>query len=643
MRPQRYAHKAHVTPAVPVFGQDRPMALTPQQLRQGFLVGDRLVQPALNRISGPEGEARLEPKVMAVLVCLAERAGEVVSRNTLYEAVWGQAVVTDQALTNCISELRHHLGDDRARPRFIETVPRRGYRLIAPVEPSGQAAGSPRRRALRGRPAALGYAVAGLLLVALIAMIVRPQPGAGRYEPLATVVALPFDNVAGDEAIDYLRLALPDEITTLLTQSPDLAVRPFEPGDTAGPSTAARERQARHLVTGHYYLEGDDRLAIAVEAQDGEHERLIWRARITVPADDLLAMRQTVAERVRRGLVPALGGSLEAEVPRPSDADAYRLYLHSLAISRDMRPNLQGIEMLEKVVRMDPAFAPAWAELASRYNYSATYGDGGADARSRSRDAATRALALDPGLVDAAQHLVVMETEAGELVAAYQRARELVDRRDRSGHAHFALAFVLRYAGMLEGAQRHCDVALALDPHFYGWRSCALAFMPGGKFDRAAEFIALDEGSYWSNLVGSYLRLREGDGSGALRYARALPPEGADRKFVVPCLERRAGEDLHEEAAAYAHRWRRLRDPEPAYHTAAVLAWCGRLEEALPMLRRAIDHGFCAHPALDSDPIWRPLRDNPEFQRLRQEAIACRERFQEAIGTAAASDAPPPG
>ena len=71
---------------------------------------------------------------MDVLVCLAEHAGEVVSRDTLNEQVWGNVVVTDQAVTNCISELRHHLGDDRSAHRVIETIPKRGYRLTAPVQ-----------------------------------------------------------------------------------------------------------------------------------------------------------------------------------------------------------------------------------------------------------------------------------------------------------------------------------------------------------------------------------------------------------------------------------------------------------------------------------------------------------------------------
>ncbi len=99
---------------------------TRQELQAGFRIGECLVDPLQNRIVRNEIEARLEPRVMDVLVCLAEHAGEVVSRETLNAQVWGNVIVTDQAVTNCISELRQHLGDDRAANRVIETIPKRG-------------------------------------------------------------------------------------------------------------------------------------------------------------------------------------------------------------------------------------------------------------------------------------------------------------------------------------------------------------------------------------------------------------------------------------------------------------------------------------------------------------------------------------
>src|ERR1700751_3153619 len=99
-------------------------------LVRGFRLADRQVEPQRCRIVRPDGESRVEPRAMDVLLTLACHAGETVTRNALVDAVWKHPHVTDEALSRCISLLRTALGDDRARPRFVETIPRRGYRLL---------------------------------------------------------------------------------------------------------------------------------------------------------------------------------------------------------------------------------------------------------------------------------------------------------------------------------------------------------------------------------------------------------------------------------------------------------------------------------------------------------------------------------
>src|SRR5688572_768167 len=203
------------------------MPFTRQQLQAGFRVGDCLIEPRQNRIVRRDAEVRLEPRVMDVLVCLAARAGEVVSRDTLNEEVWGHIVVTDQAVTNCISELRHHLTDGAS---LIETIPKRGYRLAAPVQLAQVASLEDRSRSpaspsmARGRP----LFVTGLLLLGAVVVGVAWWWGTRASAPALTSVAvLRSENAAGDETLDYLALALPDEFATLLTQSRGLAVRPL--------------------------------------------------------------------------------------------------------------------------------------------------------------------------------------------------------------------------------------------------------------------------------------------------------------------------------------------------------------------------------------------------------------------------------
>ena len=99
-------------------------------------VGPWLVEPRLNIVSRKGTAVRVEPKVMEVLVCLAAHPGEVLSKEELLKAVWPDTFVTDDALTHCISDLRRVLEDDAREPRVIQTIPKRGYRLVASVVPA---------------------------------------------------------------------------------------------------------------------------------------------------------------------------------------------------------------------------------------------------------------------------------------------------------------------------------------------------------------------------------------------------------------------------------------------------------------------------------------------------------------------------
>ena len=116
-------------------------------MQNGFLTGEHHhVEPSLNSVTGPAGTTRLEPKVMQVLVCLATHAGRVVPKEDLMRTVWPDTFVGDDILTRAISELRRVLGDAVRDPRFVQTIPKSGYRLIAPVSFSTSQDGDATRR-----------------------------------------------------------------------------------------------------------------------------------------------------------------------------------------------------------------------------------------------------------------------------------------------------------------------------------------------------------------------------------------------------------------------------------------------------------------------------------------------------------------
>jgi DNA-binding winged helix-turn-helix (wHTH) protein/TolB-like protein len=601
------------------------MAFTPEELQAGFRIGDCLIEPRQNRIVRRDGEVRLEPRVMDVLVCLAQRAGDVVSRDTLSAQVWGSVVVTDQAVTNCISELRHHLGDDRATHRVIETIPKRGYRLAAPVVP----AQAPEVRAPRPRRWWLAAAMSGG--VAVVLGLAWWWWTSASTPALTSVAVVRFENAAGDETLNYLGLALPDEIATLLTKSRDLAVRPFAYVAGADSLSAARARGVDHIVTGRYYLEDDGQLSLAIEAQNVAQERVVWRTRISVPPNDLLAMRGRIADGVQRGLLPALGASAEPGPGfSPAHEEAYQLYLRSLEVPQQPEPNNRAIEMLERAVMLEPRFAAAWHALGIRYYAYGTWHQGGARAREQSLAAHRKALELDPELIAAAQNIVNRRAESGDLAGAYDDARRLLEHFGPGPQTHFGMSYVYRYGGMLEESQRHCELALDRDPRNPRLRSCAYAYLYGGKLARVMDFLKLDEGSYFVHwgMVLYYLRLN--DRAAALHVTRQAAPEPT-RDLMEPCLEGKQGPELDAAVAGFLKHWDGTPDPETPYAVAPMLAFCGRPQDALRYLEDAVNRQFCSFPAVDLDPIWKPLREDPEFQRIRLKAKACNDRFRRIV------------
>jgi DNA-binding winged helix-turn-helix (wHTH) protein/tetratricopeptide (TPR) repeat protein len=606
------------------------MAFTLHELQTGFRIGERVIEPRQNRIVRGEIEVRLEPRVMDVLVCLAVRAGEVVSRETLNEQVWGNIVVTDQAVTNCISELRLHLGDDRSAHRVIETIPKRGYRLTAPVqlvrEPTEDPSQTTKSSSGRRWRVAAGLLLLGTFLLGG-AWWWRSTSAPG----LTSVAVMRFENAAGDETLDYLALALPDEIETLLTKSRDLAVRPLRYAAGDDPFAVARARGVDHIVSGRYYRESNNQLTLAIEAQHVLQERVIWRTRITVPAGDLLAMRARIAEGVQQGLLPALGARAVATAgSTPAHDEAYQLYLRSLALPQQPITTERAIEMLERAVALEPTFAPAWNALGIRYYDYGTWFAGAAPARQKSLAAHRKALELDPDLISAAKLIVTYRAEAGDLEGAYHDARRLLEHFGPGADTHFALSYVYRYGGLLDDAQRHCELALDRDSQDPRLRSCGYAYLYAGKLARVMDFFKLDEGSYFTQWATVLYELRLNDRAAAL-HATLQAADESTRRLMQPCLEGARGAALDDAVAEFVRHWQLSPDPETAYAIAPMLSFCGRPREALRFVERGVDGNYCSFPALDLDPIWTGLRSDPEFQRIRGKAMACHDRFRRMV------------
>jgi len=450
------------------------------------------------------------------------------------------------------------------------------------------------------------------------------------------IAVLPLQNMNGDFAVDYLRFALADELTSVLTYARTLEVRPSSVTRKyvaldIDPHKVGQELRVGRLLTGNFRKQGDQ-LTVTLECVDVPNDRVLWENSVTAKTDDLIGMRQQLSTLVQRGLLPALGGAGgEVETAsQPKNQQAYDFYLRSVAVPHDPAPNKEAIKMLEWAVGIDPSYAPAWEALGQRYYYDSYYGGGGEAKFQASNAAYERALSLDPNRVMAASNLITARVERGELGRAYDAATDLVRRRPQSADAHFALSYVLRYAGMLDQAMRECNKARELDPGNFSFRSCAWAFLWEGKTDRANDFVHLDAGSEWAAWVTPYIYVAEGRISEARDAARAMGKASSyHRDLMLACTAAQRPPDFDKIVRESESSVMMEPDAEAWYRIGALMAYCGQKEPALRLLKAAVQQNYCAYSALLDDPLLKDLRKETAFSEVLTAASACQATLKE--------------
>ena len=444
----------------------------------------------------------------------------------------------------------------------------------------------------------------------------------------STIAVLPFRNLSGDSKTDYLSVALPDEVSTTLSYIPSVAIRPSAAtqkyaGGNVDPQAAGRELRVSNVLTGHYQNEGDQ-LRVTMELTDTDSNRVLWRDTSSGPASNLIAVREQIGQRLRQGLFPLLGagdGGAQAAT-RPINEEAYDLLLRSRALTSDLEPNKRAIAMLERSVGLDPSYAAAWSALGTRYYYAGAFGGLGLEGEfERAAAAHEKALSLDPNLTGSSQGLIVLDTEKGDLAGAYAKAADLVRRRPQDPRARFALAYVLRYAGLLDDAAGACEEARRGDPGNRNLRSCGVVYMAMNEESKAMDYFRLDAGSDYQKRWDAVARLRRGD-EGAVRKLVADPNSGDWAVLLSgPSPER-------DRAAAVVEAiGMRDRDSEGRYIFAGLLARGGYPDAALRLLREAVEGNYLVLAAQYDDPLFDSIRARPEFAAIRSESIRKQKEF----------------
>jgi serine/threonine protein kinase/tetratricopeptide (TPR) repeat protein len=491
---------------------------------------------------------------------------------------------------------------------------------------SGSRTATPAAVAKSSSRTVIGIAALVVLFVLVLTaswIVMRRSPSASTvHAGQISVAVLPFQNLGSDTTMDFLKVALPDQVLTTMSYSPGLAVRPFRPTATSDLASAAKELHADNVVTGHFMRQGN-LLQVTLEAVNLDSNRIVWRDTLSVDPQEMIGLQKQLAEKVTRGLMPALGarsGSYSAK--GPTNSEAYDLVLRASALSSDPDQNKRAMTLLKRAVELDPEYADAWSALSNTYYNIGQYDNGGDAAFEESARLLSKANSLDPNQPKVLRALVVDKTETGDLTGAYDLAQELVKTRG-DAESHFAMSYVLRYAGLAKESMRECEEAMSRDPDNAGFRSCSVSFMLGGNFRRASEVLRLDPGTAWSANVDFGLAIRDND---VTRAKSVLPLIlGVRREFYSECLDRHVTPEAVKNVEVTQAK---NRDPEQMFFISMTMVYCGQTETAMRMLRNSVGHEYCAVDALKNDPLLAPVRGRPEFTEILGKAQACKASFE---------------
>ena len=434
-------------------------------MESDFQLGAWVVRPQLNILVRDQRTIHLEPKMMGVLVCLAQRSGEVVPKEQLVQEVWRGTFVTDDVLIRCISELRKAFGDNAGRPTIIETIPKRGYRLLLPVVP----------------------VACGMQSV-----------GDSRSGPLDSIAVFPFENASGTPEIEYLSDGISESIINSLSRLAWLRVVPrttiFRYRErSADPIRVGQELRTRLLLTGRV-RERDGDLIVDAELIDTARESQVWGGRFRRKVSETIDVMQEIAEEVSKRLQLKLSNHESAFLSqRPTqNREAYLLFLRAMHQANKWTPEgrRKGIEFARQAIEADPAYAAPHSVLAYIYGMLGYAGAlAPADAFPKSRAAALRALQIDETDVSAQVWLGLVKLfydwdwQGAEI--EIRRAQYLGTNDPAS---HFAHGVWLLAMGRCEESILEMKRAIELDPLSSPINAFTIAAYSGARqYDNALE------------------------------------------------------------------------------------------------------------------------------------------------------------
>jgi DNA-binding winged helix-turn-helix (wHTH) protein/TolB-like protein/Flp pilus assembly protein TadD len=629
-----------------------------------------------------EGPIPLTPKAFDVLLVLVQNGMRLTTKEELMTKVWPDSFVEEANLTVTVSALRKALGETTDGKRYIETVPKKGYRFVAAInevkeDAAEQAPGKEivarsdergpsslsaletlsLRSQLAGRSEEQSQrkhasnrwilsAVGAFLILVIVAYLLVGGSKVTEFGPSKArgLAVLPFQNLGQNTESDFLGYSLADAVITKLGYVSQLSVRPSyavqkykaQPIDIP---RVARELKVDALLTGSFLREGDD-IRIGCQLVDANAESILWKGTFDLKYEKLLTVQDEVATQIIRGLEltlsPSEVGRLRSDVSSVSPL-AYEYYLRGV----DLYANSDfpmAIRMLEKSIELAPNYSLAWANLGRSYTANASFQLAGEEQYQKAQIAFERALNLQSDQIDARIYMANMFTDTGHVEKAVPLLREALRTNPNHAEIHWELGYAYRFAGMLQESVVESELARRLDPSVKLNSSMLNGYLYLGQYDRFLESLP-DSGDQplivFYRGFGEYYKKNwdaaARDFDRAYELDRTLLQAQIGRAMSLAIRHQVSqGEDILLTVERRFNK-RAVGDPEAAYKIAQGYTALGDATAALRVLNSSVHGGFFPYPYLANDPLLDSLRHEPEFLHVldtaRQRHLAFAKAF----------------
>ncbi len=461
-------------------------------------------------------------------------------------------------------------------------------------------------------------------------------------EPQKSIAILPFNNLSNDPQVSFYEFSLADAVITELARVRSLVVRPSSlivkyQGQQVDPREVGRELKVSAVLSASF-LRAGDHLRVNAQLIDVGTGDIIWSDRIDAAAQDIIALQDMIAQHIARGLdveTPTTAGAVEPAPPARStrDAQAYEEYLRGRDylgkfLFRTLAPEDSdlAIEHFQRSIQLDHNFALAHSGLGACFANRVLKGLGGVDDYALAEESFTRALELDPDIVESRMLMVFIYLSRGEKRKARAAVTELQRKAPNEAAVYFVKGALHRLDGEYERALRAFDRLARLDPaaRVVASYNRARVLMYQHRFDDA--LAELDKGAKIEPdhpLIKTFRAVitgRQGDVEKASAILREVLDEHPTMDGVRPLLAQlliKRGDT----AGARAELNDRVRDAasadhDIAYWLATTYAMLDERDEAFTWLERAINLGNENRTWFESDPNWKELRDDPRFREL---------------------------